>query len=62
MVSNIKSVQGMEDVVWEEINKEKTEVRVLGPFKEPPIPTFQIFLLGIMPKKTSGGGGENDKE
>ena len=44
-------VQGMKRVVEMRIQKEVLEDRVLGPF---PVPNFQMFPLGMVPKKTAG--------
>lgn len=51
---NLKSVKGLEKVVWEKLVKELQEGWVAGPFDKPPLPTLHISPLGIIPKKAHG--------
>ena len=54
MSNNLKSVIGIEEVVWKKISKEIVEGRVLGPFKEPPITTLRVSPLVLVLKKAPG--------
>ncbi|XP_053145742.1 uncharacterized protein LOC128342468 [Hemicordylus capensis] len=54
MSPNLKSVEGMEAVVLRKINKEIALGRVLGPFRELPMPDLRISPLGVVPKKAPG--------
>ncbi|XP_053143317.1 uncharacterized protein LOC128341176 isoform X1 [Hemicordylus capensis] len=54
MSPNLKSVEGMEVVVLRKINKEVALGRVLGPFRDLPLPDLRISPLGVVPKKAPG--------
>ncbi|XP_053161001.1 uncharacterized protein LOC128349104 [Hemicordylus capensis] len=54
MAPNLRSVVGMEEVVLRKINKEIALGRVLGPFRELPLPDLRISPLGVVPKKAPG--------
>ncbi|XP_053105446.1 uncharacterized protein LOC128324664 isoform X1 [Hemicordylus capensis] len=51
---NLRSVKGLEQVVRAKIDKEVQEGRVLGPFPHPPLPSFRVSPLGVVPKKAKG--------
>lgn len=38
----------------EKIDKEVYEGRVVGPFREPPVPNLRVSPLGLVPKKVEG--------
>ncbi len=48
---NLKSVKGHEDLVREKIKKELDLGRIAGPFKNPPMSTFRVSPIGLVPKK-----------
>ena len=43
------------DILTEKITKEVLHHRVLGPFKQPPLPNLQCSPLGLVPKKGNPG-------
>lgn len=45
---NLRSVLGLEEVVWQNIAKEISVGRVVGPFKIPPLPNLQVSPLGVV--------------
>lgn len=52
--NNLKSVVGLELVVFDKIVKEPQEGRVAGSFDTPPMLTLRISPLGVVPKKIMG--------
>lgn len=44
----------MEQVVRENIAKEVSKGRVLGPFETPLLPNLRVSPLGVVPKKAPG--------
>lgn len=51
---NLKSVQGVEQIVWNKIAKEVREGEVLGPFVAPILLNLKGSPLGVVPKKEPG--------
>lgn len=49
---NLKSVQGLQQVVRDKLAKEVREGWMLDPLMAPPLQRLRISLLGVMPKKT----------
>lgn len=54
MARNLPLVTGHEAVVRAKLNKEVSLGRVLGPFKDPPLPHLIVSPLGVVPKKAPG--------
>lgn len=55
MSENLSSVYGMKRIVWEKLEKEVKEGRVLGFFEWHTLPTLRLSHLGIVPKKVLSG-------
>lgn len=51
---NLRSINGMEDVVQAKTDKEAFEGRVLGHFDHPPVNTLRVSPLGLVLKNPNG--------
>lgn len=51
---NLTSAFQHPTIIDEELNKEVTAQRIIGPFNEPPLPNLQCSGVGVVPKKTGG--------
>ena len=55
---NLKSAAEHPDLVFKNLLKEVTLGRTAGPFLRPPFPNFQVYPIGVVPKKHSTAGAQ----